>query len=127
MKLPLAVCIADSVPFRKWLTTEQIKDCIEKKYGAVNLNRLQHILYSMRQARSVRMQAKPMDKIRNMYFFEEISISYLRNAMGKDRPDDIPEWLEKQLKPKVTIPAGVLMAEFNQLLKSARGGHAPAN
>lgn len=126
MKLPLAVCIADSVPFRKWLTTEQIKDCIEKKYGKVNLNRLQHILYSMRQARSVRMQAKPMDKIRNMYYFEEISISYLRNAMGKDRPDEIPEWLAKQLKPKVTIPAGVLMAEFNQLLKAARCGHAPA-
>ena len=127
MKLPLSVCIADSVPFRKWLTTEQIKDCIEKKYGKVNLSRLQHILYSMRQARSVRMQVKPMDKIRNMYFFEEISISYLRNAMGKDRPDDIPEWLAKQLKTKVTIPDGVLIAEFNQLLKAARGGHAPAN
>ena len=127
MKLPLAVCIADSVPFRKWLTTEQIKDCIEKKYGKVNLNRLQHILYSMRQSKSVRVQAKPMDKIRKMYFFEEISINYLRNAMGKDRPEEIPEWLEKQLKPKVTIPAGVLIAEFDQLLRAARGGHAPAN
>lgn len=120
MTLPLAVKLVDVIPMQTWLSMEDIKRKIEKKYGPQELKRVQAVVSNMQRSKYCKIDRRPLDKSRYLYQFNEIDFAYIKLVIGKERPDDLPRWVTDQIKPAISYPPGFLMAEFNNLLSRAR-------
>lgn len=119
MTLPLNLMIADTMPRKVWLCNSQIRTYIRKKYGDQPNARVTATLKNMMESPSVRINREgEYQSFR--YMLLDIEPAYIRLAASKCHPDELPEWVKEVIKPREVIPAGVLMAQFNHLIREVR-------
>jgi len=118
MTLPLNLMIADTMPRKVWLTNFEVRAFVEKKYGKQK-DRYAATLKNFLNSSCVRIYREGEYQTYR-YMLIDFEKDYLRRNIRQCKPEDLTDWMKELVKPRVDIPAGVLIAQFNQLIAGAR-------
>ncbi|MCU5775099.1 hypothetical protein N5923_23425 [Erwiniaceae bacterium BAC15a-03b] len=119
MTLPLNLMLADVMPRKEWLTNQQVKFIIERKYGPQDGTKVSWLLIRLNLSPNVTMHRRGKVK-EYQYKLLDMDTHYLINSIRRADRADLTDWMKELIQPRVKIPPGVLMAQFNQLIGEVR-------